>query len=107
MVPVWRYQQRRQREIAWLQVHGWRVSVVVDRVTEQRGPAIGVAGAALATRHVLIANAWDDPQGGQRYTFSSDPLRGTVAEDLAGATVDVLIDPDNPNRYWMDVNTLR
>lgn len=106
VLPVVRYRRRRQRGIAWLKAHGWRISVIVERVETQPGPRLGSAGAGLA-RHIIVARSWDDPQGGQSYTFASDPLRGSVADDLPGAEVDVLIDPDNPHRYWMDAESLR
>ena len=108
VVPVVRQSRRRQRDIAWLQAHGWRINVVVDRVDTQRiGPLSAAGRLAANPRHIIVAHAWDDPQGRKAHLFSSDPLSGTVADDLPGATVDVLVDPDNPNRYWMDVATLR
>ncbi len=101
-VPVARARRRRQREIAWLKSNGWRVEVTVARVEVSAG-----ASRYQAPRHFLIAQAWDAPDGKESYTFKSDPLSGSLADDLVGATVDVLIDPDDPNRYYMDVTTLR
>lgn len=107
IVPVRVAERRRRRDIAWLQAHGWRVTVTVASIEDQRGLSLRTPLSAAGAGKVIVAQSWDDPQRQSSVVFTSDPLRGTFAPDLVGATVDVVIDPDNPNRYWMDVATLR
>lgn len=111
ILPVTRARRRRQRDIAWLKAHGWRVNVTVAAIEDARSHAHRFTlDVITGGNHVLVADVWDDPAdpaAERRVTFVSDPLRGSFATDVIGATVDVLVDPDAPHRYWMDPASLR
>src|SRR6202162_5546360 len=74
-------------KIHWLKRHGTRV---IARVIDS------IFAAGTGTAKIIIAE-WTDPRTNTMYQFRSYvPL--SVNEKL-GESVDVLIDPDNPERY--------
>ena len=78
---------RTMSKTRWLKQHGTRI---IARVTD----SIFAAGAGTAK--IIIAE-WTDPRTNTTYQF-----RGYVPQTVRvklGESVDVLIDPDNPERY--------
>jgi len=71
----------------WLKQHGTRV---IARVTD-------VIFAAGSSNPKMITAQWTDPGSERTYTFHS--LVPTTFRMKVGETVDVLVDPDNPERY--------
>jgi hypothetical protein len=71
----------------WLKQHGTRI---IAKVTDS------IFAAGSGTAKIIIAE-WMDPRTNTTYQFhSSVPLSVHVK---LGESVDVLIDPDNPERY--------
>jgi membrane-anchored protein YejM (alkaline phosphatase superfamily) len=71
----------------WLKQHGTRV---IARVTS----TAFVSGSSISK---MITAEWTDPRTDQPYTFRS--LVPTAFRVKIGETVDVLVDPENPERY--------
>jgi hypothetical protein len=71
----------------WLKQHGTRV---IARVTD----VIFVPGSSNPK---MITTQWTDPRSERTYSFRS--LVPTTFRVKVGETVDVLVDPDNPERY--------
>jgi len=74
-------------KIRWLKQHGTRI---IARVTDS------IFGMGSGTGKVVVAE-WTDPRTDKTYKFRS-LVPSTVRVKL-GESVDVLIDPDNPERY--------
>ncbi|HNG90595.1 MAG TPA: hypothetical protein PK858_10330, partial [Saprospiraceae bacterium] len=53
--------------------------------------------------YYTIVSEWKDPLSGEIYTYTSDSQRSDPTGWLAeqGNLVQVLIDPNDPKRYWM------
>ena len=87
------------RQIArrrWLARHGeWiiaRDARVVPVRHEKGGPY----------KPFAVVAQWVDPRAGVTREFRSDPLSWDPAGVIgAGATMDVLVDPADPRRYWV------
>jgi hypothetical protein len=78
---------RTMKKNRWLKLHGTRI---IAKVTDS------IFSAGGGTAKIIIAE-WTDPRTNTTYQFRSyAPL--TVHVKL-GESVDVLIDPDNPERY--------
>jgi len=71
----------------WLKQHGTRV---IARVTD-------VAFAAGSSNPKMLTAEWTDTRTDRTYTFRS--LVPATFRVKIGETVDVLVDPDNPERY--------
>ncbi len=71
----------------WLKEHGTRV---IARVTD-------VSFVPGSGNPKFVTSQWTDPRTEQTYTFRS--LVPTTLRVKIGETVDVLVDPDNPQRY--------
>ena len=78
---------RSMSKTRWLKQHGTRI---IARVTD----SIFSAGAGSAK--IIIAE-WTDPRTNTTYQFRS--YVPTTAQVKLGESVDVLIDPDHPERY--------
>ena len=78
---------RSMSKTRWLKQHGTRI---IARVTDS------IFAAGTGTAKIIIAE-WTDPRTNTTYQFRSYvPLSVNVK---LGESVDVLIDPDNPERY--------
>jgi uncharacterized membrane protein len=71
----------------WLKQHGTRVIAIVTDVVFAPG----------SSNPKMINAQWTDPGTERIYTFHS--LVPTTVRVKIGETVDVLVDPDNPERY--------
>ena len=81
---------RTRSKTRWLKQHGTRI---IARVTD----SLFAAGAGTAK--IIIAE-WTDPRTQTTYQFRSYvPLSVHVK---LGESIDVLIDPDNPERYTIN-----
>ncbi|UXI66380.1 DUF3592 domain-containing protein [Tahibacter amnicola] len=90
---------RRLRRRALMRRIGRRVRGEVSRTVMNKNLKIG--GKHPWRLHVR----WHDPITGKNHTFVSEDLFVDV-NGLAGEAIDVLIDSDDPTRYWVDVSAL-
>jgi len=80
---------RTRSKTRWLKQHGTRI---IARVTDS------LFAAGTGTAKIIIAE-WTDPRTQTTYQFRSYvPLSVHVK---LGESIDVLIDPDNPERYMI------
>lgn len=78
---------RTMSKTRWLKQHGTRI---IARVTDS------IFAAGTGTAKVIIAE-WTDPRTNTTYQFRS--YVPSTAQVKLGESVDVLIDPDHPERY--------
>ena len=78
---------RSMSKTRWLKQHGTRI---IARVTDS------IFSAGSGTAKVIIAE-WTDPRTNTTYQFRS-PVPQAARVKL-GESIDVLIDPDHPERY--------
>jgi hypothetical protein len=58
-------------------------------------------------RHpVALLARWQDPLTGRTWDFRSDDLWTDPTPALQATTIGVLVDPDDPRRYWVDTSAL-
>lgn len=53
-----------------------------------------------------IVTQWHNPQSGEILVFYSDDLWYDPSDYIEGEEITVLIDPNDPERYWMDISFL-
>ncbi len=94
------YMALSRRRSAWLKEHGQRVQA-------------DIAEVILDTRYRLngqhpyrIIAQWQDPAQQTLRTFRSDAIWFDPAPFVKTKKVDVLIDPNDPKRYWMNTSFL-
>lgn len=93
------FESHKKRTHKWLYAHGKPVVAKVDRVTEETTKH----GSAVWT----IFASWADPIEGTHYSFESPPLNFDPGAQIQSGVIPVLVDPDNPRRYAVDVNEIR
>jgi hypothetical protein len=96
----WIWHLARLRRNSWLQRHGRPVDAdIVD---------IGVDRSLRVNRRSpwRITAQWLDPTGDRIYLFTSDEIWFDPEPFVDGDKIPVLIDPQNPNRYRMDLSFL-
>jgi len=85
--------EKKRRLQNWLQQSGHEVQAKFTGIKETYNKG----------RYYSVQCEWTDPYTNLLYTFESDSTSkdptGLIAQ---GSTVRVLIDPNNPKRYWMD-----
>lgn len=83
----------------WLVQHGQRIVTHLEGIDVNR--SLKVNGRSP---YILIS-CWKDPTSGIPYTFTSEDLWDDPTSLVAGRTsVDVLIKPGEPKKYWMDIS---
>ena len=89
---IWLERRRRRRN--WLLNNGQEVSATLVRVATHQ---------SKSDTYYTIVSEWKDPLSGEIYTYTSDSQRSDPTGWLAeqGNLVQVLIDPNDPKRYWM------
>jgi hypothetical protein len=81
----------RRRDSMWLRRHGQRIEAEVT--------GIEVCYTTRGRRYCVVAK-WRDPQTNQEYIFRS--IAVLLCPQLSiGTVIEVLIDPENPNRYYV------
>src|SRR2546426_5430087 len=85
-----------------LQQHGRRVIAIVTNVQQEREER-GPPEFPLINYCYYIEAQWIDPRTGNTYRFKSQRLASSPKEYSPGKFVPVLIDPNNPTRYTMEL----
>ena len=85
--------EKKRRLYNWLQEQGQELQIPLSSVKE----------AYNKRKYYTLIGQWMDPYTQASFTFESDALTRNPLESIAlGANIRVLIDPNNPKRYWMD-----
>lgn len=90
-------QRRRNRK--WLLSHGRPVVAHVEEVRKE------TVRGSQAVSWVIIAN-WSDPVDGTAYRFKSERLKADPSNQLRSGVVNVLIDPNNPRKHYVDLSEI-
>ena len=86
---------RKPRDRAYYLQHGRPVDAVVTKVDKR--------GQRTAWR---IKARYRDPRSGEEARFKSELLRANPGHRIrVGDSIRVYLDPERPNRYWMDTGT--
>ena len=89
------------RDRRWLGAHGVRVeagSISLIRVS--------ISQHRSSYRPFVVIARWRDPRDAASVEFRSDPVYyDPTAAVQSRPTIGVLIDPDRPSRYWMEIGT--
>ncbi len=88
--------QIRKRD-AWLKQNGQRISVQFDHVDQI---------AASGTTSYRIVALGKNPFTNESQAFHSEYLKYDPTAHAANRAIDVLIDPKDPRRYWLDTGFL-
>ena len=99
-VGYWGWFIARVRREAWLARHGRRI--VADIVD------VAIERSVKRNRRSpwRITAQWTDPLGRKVHVFKSARIRFDPTPFMKGETVSVLIDPDDPRRYMVDLSFL-
>ena len=85
-------------KIKRLRSHGWQIISVVTSIRHETGKA---AWGASQDAYYVTAR-WINPRSGRTYTFWTWVMNSRPAYKQ-GSLVPVLIDPDHPERYILDL----
>jgi len=91
---------RRQRVIRWLRQHGQHITATITGV--QHNQSIEINGRFP----YQVTCQWQNPANGQSYAFASDNFRNDPSPYIPQKTIQVVIDPNNPKRYYVDTSFL-
>lgn len=91
---VWLLNWRKQK---WLQLHGQRLTAEIIAI--RQNTAVRNRGQSP---YVILAQ-WRDPLKKLHYTFKSDNIWSNPAPLAPGAEISVLVDPNNPGRYHVEI----
>jgi hypothetical protein len=86
-------------KITWLHDHGRRITAMVTSIRHETGKT----RLGFERDNYYVTATWTNPRTGRTYTFwtwimnSCPPYR-------QGSLIPVLIDPDHPGRYALDVD---
>ena len=85
---------------AWLKQHGTPVEASIKEIF------LDTTIAVNGQNPFRIMAQWQDPMSAKLYIFKSNSIWFDPSEFVRGNTVTVLIDGQNPKRYWMDTSCL-
>lgn len=88
------------RKVEWLKQFGQPVQA--DLIGAEHNTSLEINGV----HPYVVAAQWLNPMSGQVHVFRSENLRYDPTPYLTQKTLQVLIDPQNPKRYWMDLSFL-
>lgn len=90
--------EKKRRLYNWLQQFGKEIQAKLTEVKH---------GSNKGRSYHTLKCEWLDPYTQQLYSFESETLSNYSLSALpVGRPVRVLIDPDNPKRYWVDISFL-
>ena len=85
-------------KIRWLRLHGRQIIAVVTSIRQETGKTAW--GIARDTYYVTAT--WTNPCNGRRHTFWTWAMHSRPLF-TQGSLVAVVIDPNNPKRYVLDL----
>ena len=85
-------------KIRWLPNHGSQITAVVTSIRHETGKT---AWGFIRNNYYVTAT-WTNPRTGQTYTFWTWIMNARPAY-TKGSLVTVLIDPNNPKRYALNL----
>ena len=84
-----------------------RLMLMGRRVTAKiQGVDLNTSVAVNGRHPFCITSQWLNPDTGQMHVFRSDGIWYDPSDHLNGDTIDVLVDPVNPNKYYVDTSFL-
>jgi hypothetical protein len=86
------------RTLVWLKRHGRRIVATITSIRRERGKA----SFGPPHENYAVTAKWTNPRTGQTYTFWTWIIDAHPAY-TQGSLVPILIDPDNPKRYIMEL----
>jgi hypothetical protein len=103
----------RQQQIGELRRSGTRVAATVTNIVHERvqsvagrppDPTTGAPAAPQYRDDWFVEAAWQNPATGATHQFKSERLSRHDAERYsAGSPITVLIDPNNPASYYVEI----
>jgi hypothetical protein len=88
------------RKKDWLKQNGQSIATEVQDIILNKG--VQVNGRSP----FQIISQWKNPQTGAIHTFKSESIWYDPKQYITGKSINVLIDPANPKKYWMDISFL-
>lgn len=88
------------RSKAYLQKNGVRIMSSFQEVERNMGSEVN------GRNPYRIVSQWQHPETGNIHRFVSDNLWFDPTDHIKSKTVPVLVDENNPNKYWMDTSFL-
>lgn len=85
-------------KIRWLPHHGRQIIAVVTSIRHETGKTAW----GFSRDNYYVTAAWTDPRTGRTYTFWTWSMNARPAY-TKGSLVPVLINPNNPKRYTLDL----
>lgn len=95
----------RWSEVGGLRKTGVRIAATVRDIDHQRHTSMNPTTHVMTTRDDWYIEAeWTDPASGETHNFRSDRLDESDAERYpVGSPITVLIDPQNPASYYVEI----
>lgn len=92
----------------WLQLNGQRIKATfMDVATDYNNSTVGRMSNKSyhrRTPYYQVRASWTNPRTRAVHIFCSEWLAADLSAQLEGKTIDVLIDPENPERYLVDTS---
>jgi hypothetical protein len=85
-----------RKRLAWLLQNGRRISADFVLVLSRGDESLSY----------YVVCQWIDPETHQTHQFKSHALRSNPQDRIGSRKIDVLIDPDKPKRYWVDLDSV-
>lgn len=88
---------------AWLTRHGTKISTELIGI-EPQDMGNGVSGGKRIILQSRIFSKWANPNDNKTYYFSSERANFDLTPYVQSKTINVLIDPNNPKKYYVDIS---
>lgn len=85
-------------KIRWLRSHGKEIIAVVTSIRQDTGKSAW--GVSRDTYYITAT--WTNPRSGRRHTFWTWIMHSRQVYKQ-GSLIPIMIDPNNPNRYVLDL----
>lgn len=85
-------------KIGWLRSHGRQIIAMVTSIRHETGKTAW----GFSRDNYYVTATWTNPRTGRRHTFWTWVMNSRPAY-TKGSLVPVLIDPNNPKRYTLDL----
>ena len=86
-------------KIRWLRSHGSQIIAVVTSIRKETGKT----SWGLSRDAYYVTATWTNPRNGRKHTFWTWVMHSRPLY-TQGSLVPVLIDPNNPERYALDLS---